>query len=119
MPGTPSPKEKAKFWQRLGKGNPLQSFYAVDQLLSLRFRAARSNGRSIGKANGPDDCMILIGIPLASALGGPMSGLILDHTHWFGLDGHTAFRSVPSAGPVLRQPALLAVCGKHLELLIL
>jgi MFS family permease len=28
---------------------------------------------------------ILIGIALASVLGGPISGLILDHTHWFGL----------------------------------
>jgi ACS family tartrate transporter-like MFS transporter len=30
---------------------------------------------------------ILIGIPLASVLGGPISGLILDHAHWFGLGG--------------------------------
>lgn len=29
--------------------------------------------------------LILIGIPLASVLGGPISGLILDHVHWFGL----------------------------------
>ena len=29
--------------------------------------------------------LILIGMPLASVLGGPMSGLILDHIHWFGL----------------------------------
>ena len=29
--------------------------------------------------------MILIGIPLASVLGGPVSGFILDHTHWLGL----------------------------------
>ena len=28
---------------------------------------------------------ILAGIPLASVLGGPISGLILDHAHWFGL----------------------------------
>jgi ACS family tartrate transporter-like MFS transporter len=28
---------------------------------------------------------IMIGIPLASVLGGPVSGFILDHTHWFGL----------------------------------
>jgi len=27
---------------------------------------------------------ILIGIPLGSALGGPISGFILDHAHWFG-----------------------------------
>lgn len=30
--------------------------------------------------------VILIGIPLASVLGGPISGLILDHAHWFGLN---------------------------------
>jgi MFS family permease len=29
--------------------------------------------------------LILVGIPLASVLGGPISGLILDHAHWFGL----------------------------------
>jgi MFS family permease len=29
--------------------------------------------------------LILVGIPLASVLGGPISGLILDHVHWFGL----------------------------------
>src|SRR5215469_10534742 len=29
--------------------------------------------------------LILVGIPLASVLGAPMSGLILDHVHWFGL----------------------------------
>lgn len=29
--------------------------------------------------------LILIGIPLASVLGGPISGLILDHVHWFGV----------------------------------
>ncbi len=29
--------------------------------------------------------LILIGIPLASVLGGPISGLILDRVHWFGL----------------------------------
>jgi len=29
--------------------------------------------------------LILIGMPLASVLGGPISGLILDHIHWFGL----------------------------------
>jgi MFS family permease len=28
---------------------------------------------------------ILIGIPVASVLGAPVSGLILDHVHWFGL----------------------------------
>jgi ACS family tartrate transporter-like MFS transporter len=74
----------------------------LTNLLLLRFRAARSKvGRSIGKEKGPDDALILIGIHLASALGGPISGLILNHTYWFGLDGRTAFRSVPSAGPVL------------------
>jgi hypothetical protein len=65
---------------------------AGDKLLLLRFRAARNKvGRSIGKEKGPDDVLILIGIPLASALGGPISGVIPDHTHWFGLDGRTAF----------------------------
>jgi ACS family tartrate transporter-like MFS transporter len=29
--------------------------------------------------------LILMGIPLASVLGGPASGLILDHVHWIGL----------------------------------
>jgi MFS family permease len=29
--------------------------------------------------------LILTGIPLASVLGGPISGFILDHVHWFGL----------------------------------
>jgi ACS family tartrate transporter-like MFS transporter len=29
--------------------------------------------------------LILMGIPIASVLGGPISGLILDHAHWFGL----------------------------------
>ena len=29
--------------------------------------------------------LILMGIPLASVLGGPISGLILDHVHWIGL----------------------------------
>jgi MFS transporter, ACS family, tartrate transporter len=29
--------------------------------------------------------LILMGIPLASVLGGPVSGLILDHVHWIGL----------------------------------
>jgi ACS family tartrate transporter-like MFS transporter len=31
--------------------------------------------------------LILIGIPLASVLGAPISGLILDHADWFGLSG--------------------------------
>ena len=29
--------------------------------------------------------LIIIGIPVASVLGAPMSGIILDHAHWFGL----------------------------------
>ena len=29
--------------------------------------------------------LILVGIPLASILGAPISGFILDHVHWFGL----------------------------------
>lgn len=31
--------------------------------------------------------LILVGIPLASLLGTPISGVILDHAHWFGLSG--------------------------------
>ena len=31
--------------------------------------------------------LILTGIPLASVLGAPISGFILDHVHWFGLSG--------------------------------
>jgi len=27
----------------------------------------------------------MVGIPLASVLGAPTSGIILDHAHWFGL----------------------------------
>src|SRR5579863_6081642 len=29
--------------------------------------------------------LILVGIPLASVVGAPLSGFILDHAHWFGL----------------------------------
>jgi MFS family permease len=29
--------------------------------------------------------LILMGIPLASVMGAPLSGLLLDHAHWFGL----------------------------------
>jgi ACS family tartrate transporter-like MFS transporter len=29
--------------------------------------------------------LILMGIPIASVLGGPISGFILDHAHWYGL----------------------------------
>jgi MFS transporter, ACS family, tartrate transporter len=29
--------------------------------------------------------LILVGMPLASVLGAPISGIILDHAHWFGL----------------------------------
>jgi len=29
--------------------------------------------------------LILMGLPIASILGGPISGFILDHVHWFGL----------------------------------
>jgi ACS family tartrate transporter-like MFS transporter len=29
--------------------------------------------------------LILVGIPIASVLGAPISGVILDHVHWFGL----------------------------------
>jgi MFS transporter, ACS family, tartrate transporter len=30
---------------------------------------------------------LILGIPLASLLGAPISGVILDHAHWFGLSG--------------------------------
>ena len=57
--------------------------------------------------------LILIGIPLASVLGGPISGLILDHAHWLGLSswrwllhsGRFARRNVRVSGacPVAEQ----------------
>jgi MFS transporter, ACS family, tartrate transporter len=54
--------------------------------------------------------LILIGIPLASVLGAPVSGLILDHVHWFGLsswrwllifEGLPAIACVPLVSSVL------------------
>ena len=54
--------------------------------------------------------LILIGIPLANVLGAPVSGLILDHVHWFGLsswrwllilEGFPAIACVPLVRPLL------------------
>jgi MFS family permease len=54
--------------------------------------------------------LILIGIPLASVLGAPVSGFILDHVHWFGLSswrwllilqGFPAIACVPLVGFLL------------------
>lgn len=54
--------------------------------------------------------LILIGIPLANALGGPISGFILDHTHWFGLSGWRwlfILEGLPAVALVLLTPFLL------------
>lgn len=54
--------------------------------------------------------LILIGIPLASALGGPISGLILDHTHWFGLSSWRwlfVLEGLPAIGFSFLTPLLL------------
>ena len=53
---------------------------------------------------------ILIGIPLANALGGPISGLILDHTHWFGLSSWRwlfILEGLPAAAFAFLTPFLL------------
>jgi len=54
--------------------------------------------------------LILIGIPLASVLGGPISGLILDHTHWFGLSSWRwlfILEGLPAATCAFLVPLLL------------
>ena len=51
-------------------------FPGIVLYLSYWFRQ-REKAQAIG--------LILTGIPLASVLGGPISGFILDHAHWFGL----------------------------------
>jgi sugar phosphate permease len=54
--------------------------------------------------------LILIGIPLASVLGGPISGLILDHTHWFGLSSWRwllILEGLPAATLAFLAPFLL------------
>jgi ACS family tartrate transporter-like MFS transporter len=53
---------------------------------------------------------ILIGIPLASVLGGPISGFILDHTRWFGLSSWRwllILEGLPAAIFAFLTPALL------------
>ncbi|HEY6293607.1 MAG TPA: MFS transporter [Terriglobia bacterium] len=54
--------------------------------------------------------LILIGIPLASVLGGPISGLILDHTRWFGLSSWRwlfILEGLPAATCAFLVPLLL------------
>jgi MFS transporter, ACS family, tartrate transporter len=54
--------------------------------------------------------LILIGIPLASVLGGPISGLILDHAHWFGLSSWRwlfILEGLPAATCAFLVPLLL------------
>jgi ACS family tartrate transporter-like MFS transporter len=54
--------------------------------------------------------LILIGIPLTSVLGGPISGFILDHAHWFGLSSWRwllILEGLPAATFVLLVPFLL------------
>jgi ACS family tartrate transporter-like MFS transporter len=54
--------------------------------------------------------LILVGIPLASVLGGPISGFILDHVHWFGLSSWRwllILQGLPAVIAVLLTPLLL------------
>jgi MFS transporter, ACS family, tartrate transporter len=54
--------------------------------------------------------LILIGIPLASVVGGPISGIILDHAHWLGLSGWRwllILEGLPAATFALLVPVLL------------
>jgi MFS transporter, ACS family, tartrate transporter len=54
--------------------------------------------------------LILIGIPLASVLGGPTSGFILDHTRWFGLSSWRwllTLEGLPAATLAFLVPFLL------------
>jgi MFS family permease len=54
--------------------------------------------------------LILIGIPLASVLGGPISGFILDHAHWFGLSSWRwllILEGLPAATFAFLVPVLL------------
>jgi MFS transporter, ACS family, tartrate transporter len=53
---------------------------------------------------------IMIGIPLAIVLGGPISGFILDHTHWFGLSSWRwllILEGLPAAFFAFLTPVLL------------
>jgi ACS family tartrate transporter-like MFS transporter len=54
--------------------------------------------------------LILIGIPLASVVGGPTSGFILDHAHWFGLSSWRwllMLEGLPAAAFAFLAPLLL------------
>jgi len=54
--------------------------------------------------------LILIGIPLASVVGGPISGFILDHAHWFGLSSWRwllMLEGLPAAAFAFLAPLLL------------
>jgi len=54
--------------------------------------------------------LILIGIPLASVLGGPISGFMLDHVHWFGLSSWRwllILEGLPAATFAFLVPVLL------------
>jgi MFS transporter, ACS family, tartrate transporter len=54
--------------------------------------------------------LILIGVPLASLLGGPISGFILDHAHWFGLSSWRwllILEGLPAIASVLLTTLLL------------
>src|SRR5215469_2279298 len=54
--------------------------------------------------------LILIGIPLASVLGAPTSGFILDHAHWFGLSSWRwllVLEGLPAATFAFLVPPLL------------
>jgi MFS transporter, ACS family, tartrate transporter len=54
--------------------------------------------------------LILIGIPLASVLGGPISGFILDHAHWLGLSSWRwllILEGLPAATFAFLVPVLL------------
>ena len=54
--------------------------------------------------------LILIGIPLASVVGGPISGFILDHAHWFGLSSWRwllMLEGLPAAAFAFLVPLLL------------
>ena len=54
--------------------------------------------------------LILIGIPLASVVGGPISGFILDHAHWFGFSSWRwllMLEGLPAAAFAFLAPRLL------------
>jgi hypothetical protein len=116
MPGIPSPKEKPKFRQRLGKENPLQSSYAP--LINCFYCGSAPRVAMAGqsaKRKGPDDCNDLDRYTRGQRVVWnnfrPYSG----SRRWFGLDGHTAFRSVPSAGPVLVSQHYAPFAGRFAE----